>query len=37
MWIIAKKLHEKHKDIDILINNAGFGDCGYFIKTNVQF
>lgn len=32
----CKKLHEDHKDIDILINNAGFGDCGYFTKTNLD-
>lgn len=32
----CKKLHEEHKDIDILINNAGFGDCGYFSKTNLE-
>lgn len=32
----CKKLHEKYKDIDILINNAGFGDCGYFTKTSLE-
>ena len=32
----CKKLHEKYKDIDILINNAGFGDCGDFTKTNLE-
>ena len=32
----CKKLHEDYKDIDILINNAGFGDCGYFTKTNLD-
>lgn len=32
----CQKLHEEHKDIDILINNAGFGDCGYFTKTNLD-
>lgn len=30
------KLHENYKDIDILINNAGFGDCGYFTKTKLE-
>lgn len=32
----CKKLYEQYKDIDILINNAGFGDCGYFYKTNLE-
>ena len=32
----CKKLNEKYKDIDILINNAGFGDCGQFAQTNLQ-
>jgi len=32
----CKKLHEQHKDIDILINNAGFGDCGYFTQTQLE-
>ena len=32
----CKKLHEKYKDIDILINNAAFGDCGYFNQTNLE-
>ena len=32
----CKQLYEQHKDIDILINNAGFGDCGYFTKTNLE-
>ena len=32
----CKKLHQLYKDIDILINNAGFGDCGYFTKTNLE-
>ncbi len=32
----CKKIYEKYKDIDILINNAGFGDYGYFTKTNLE-
>ena len=32
----CKKLYQEHKDIDILINNAGFGDCGYFTKTKLE-
>lgn len=32
----CKKLYEQYKDIDILINNAGFGDCGYFTKTSLE-
>lgn len=32
----CKKLYEKHNDIDILINNAGFGDCGGFTKTSLD-
>lgn len=32
----CKKIHENYKDIDILINNAGFGDCGYFTKTKLE-
>ena len=32
----CKKLFEKHNDIDILINNAGFGDCGEFTKTSLE-
>ena len=30
------KLYEKYKDIDILINNAGFGDCGDFSETKLE-
>lgn len=30
------KLHETIKNIDILINNAGFGDCGDFSKTDLN-
>ena len=32
----CKQLYEKYKDIDIIVNNAGFGDCGYFDKTNLE-
>ena len=32
----CKKIHEEYKDIDILINNAGFGDCGYFTETQLE-
>lgn len=32
----CKKLHDKYRNIDILINNAGFGDCGYFTMTNLE-
>ena len=30
------KLYEDNKDVDLLINNAGFGDCGYFEKTDLE-
>ena len=29
-------LYEKEKNIDILINNAGLGDFGFFNKTNLE-
>jgi len=32
----CKSLYEQYKDIDILINNAGFGDCGYFSQTKLE-
>ena len=32
----CRNLYEQHKEIDILINNAGFGDCGYFTKTSLE-
>ena len=32
----CKKLYEKYKDIDILINNAGFGLCGEFYESNLD-
>ena len=30
------KLHDKYKDIDLLINNAGFGACGYFNELDLE-
>lgn len=30
------KLYEENKDVDLLINNAGFGDCGFFDKTDLE-
>lgn len=30
------RLFNDNKDIDLLINNAGFGDCGYFEKTDLN-
>lgn len=32
----CKELHKRVKDVDILINNAGFGDCGNFTKTSLD-
>ncbi len=32
----CKELYNKVKNIDILINNAGFGDCGDFTKTDLE-
>ena len=32
----CKNLYEEHKDIDILINTAGFGDCGHFEETSLD-
>ena len=32
----TKKLYHNVKDVDILINNAGFGDCGNFSKTSLD-
>lgn len=26
----------KNSKVDLLINNAGFGDCGYFVKTSLE-
>ena len=30
------EIYKQNKDIDILINNAGFGDCGNFTKTSLE-
>lgn len=30
------KLHERYRDIDLLVNNAGFGDCGKFTETKLE-
>ena len=30
------KLFEEHKDVDLLINNAGFGDAGLFDETSLD-
>ena len=32
----CKELHQKIRDIDLLVNNAGFGDCGNFTKTSLE-
>lgn len=32
----CKELHRKVKDVDILINNAGFGNCGNYTKTSLD-
>ena len=32
----CKEIHKKVKNVDILINNAGFGDCGNFSKTSLE-
>lgn len=32
----CKELHKKVQNVDILINNAGFGDCGNFTKTSLD-
>lgn len=32
----CKKIYEENKDIDILMNNAGFGDCGHFEETSLD-
>lgn len=30
------KLHDNNPNVDLLINNAGFGDCGEFANTSLQ-
>ena len=30
------KLHKDNPDVDLLINNAGFGDCGSFSETSLE-
>lgn len=32
----CKKLHTENPDIDLLVNNAGFGDCGNFTHTSLD-
>ena len=32
----CKEIHNRVQDVDILINNAGFGDCGNFTKTSLE-
>ena len=32
----CKRLHTENPDIDLLINNAGFGDCGNFTHTSLD-
>ena len=32
----CKEIHKKVQNVDILINNAGFGDCGNFTKTDLE-
>ena len=32
----CKKLHAENPNIDLLINNAGFGDCGNFTVTSLE-
>lgn len=32
----CKEVHNKVQNVDILINNAGFGDCGNFTKTSLE-
>ena len=32
----CKKIYEQVPDVDLLVNNAGFGDCGDFTKTSLE-
>lgn len=32
----CKELHKRVENVDLLINNAGFGDCGNFTKTELN-
>ena len=32
----CKEIHKRVQDVDILINNAGFGECGNFTKTPLE-
>lgn len=32
----CKKIHKEIKNVDFLVNNAGFGDCGNFSKTSLE-
>lgn len=32
----CKELHKEVREVDLLINNAGFGDCGNFTKTSLD-
>lgn len=32
----CKEINKRVQNVDILINNAGFGDCGNFTKTSLQ-
>ncbi len=33
---LYNRVKKKYKDIDILINNAGFGKCGYFLDIKLE-
>ncbi len=32
----CKTIHKKVSNVDLLVNNAGFGDCGNFTKTSLE-